>query len=293
MNRLLQAVGLLGGDTPACGDLKDIIDLYSEFQPYKADSEIQNYEFDFEDSQIREEDYKNKNITLEKVRKLIIQLTMERDEIWDKRRNIAEKSRAESDMKAREISIKIQALEEEMKEIIKKEGKYDIEEVKKMEVKELEAKVEKLQQENDGLKKEFEKKDEELKESEKKKDEAETKVKEGEQEKTKTETNAIVDKLISEKHLLPADKEAIVEMICASENEEQVKKYKIGDKEKSLKEILVETFGKYTVDLNTDEKSETGETGSKEDNQALRDKAEKYAKEHGVDYRTALREVSK
>jgi len=55
--RLLKAVALLGADTPAVGNLNDIINLYSipVMEPYETDSEFQEYEFAIDGISIKEQ----------------------------------------------------------------------------------------------------------------------------------------------------------------------------------------------------------------------------------------------
>lgn len=294
--RLLKAVALLGADTPACEDLDDIISLYAS-QVYKSDNEMQSYEFELENNAIKEK--KEEKLSLEKMRKKLLELTIERDKMWSKRQEINDKERAEFEMKSREMSIKIQALEEKMKEVIKDKGLFYREEVTKdMEKHELEAQVKKYQEENEALKKEKEAEEKAKKEAEEKaKKEQEEKEKlqkekdEAEKEKEKTETNSRVDKLIEAKHLLPAHKDAVVEIIMNSKSEKETKMYKIDDKEKSLEDTLISIFEQYEVKISTEDKSGTGDS-SKKDNADLRDKAEKYAKEHNCSYKDALIAVS-
>lgn len=233
--RLLRAVSILGADTPACGDIGDIVNLYStmpEFYIYENDSaEVKIY--DFIDNKKKEED------TMSDVQELLKKNT--------------------------ELEEKLKKYEEE-----KKEAEAKVEEAEK--------KVEEAKTEAEAAKTEAEKANEEL---DKKKE-----------EETKTEINSIADRLINEKHLCPADKDAFVTMLYDFRKDEDVKKYKIGDTELTREEILISVIEKNTIDINTETNSEIGKIENNKENAAIADRAEKYAKDHNVSYSEALIEVS-
>lgn len=297
-NRLLKSVSLLGATTPACEDLNDVISLYADEELYESDSEVQEYEFEIVENAIKED-----KLSMEKIRKLLKQLMIERDNIWKNRHDVAEAERAEVEMKAKEVSAKIAVLEDKMKELIKEKGLYYKEEVSEDmgREQELEAQVKKYQDEKEAAEKKTEEEKKAKEEAEKKaeeekqaKEKLEKEKEEKKVEETKTETHAMVDKLIEEKHLLPADKDAISSIIIDSESATEVKKYKFGEKneEKSVKEILQTVIERYTVDIETDGESETGKNSKDKDNSALAEKAEKYAKDNKISYREALSKVS-
>jgi hypothetical protein len=300
-NRLLKAVSLLGADTPACENLDDIIALYvPEMYTGLDGEEIEEYEFEIEDNAIKE-----KKLTLEQIKKLIVNLIKEKEKLWDVAQGKREEERAQREAKGKEINAKISVLEDEMKEIIRTKGNYNfdsiMEEIRK-EVKDmdLQERIDKLEAETEEQKKKLEEEKKAKEEAEKKaaeeqkaKEEAQKKL--DEQNKEKTEQNAImtVDKLIQDKHLLPADKDIVVQIFCDLDMAKEVKKYKVGDKEeKPMKDILMGIFEKYEVNISTEEESETGKTGSSKDNQALMDKATKYAADNKCSFKEALIAVS-
>lgn len=169
-----------------------------------------------------------------------------------------------------------------------------------MEKEQLEKKVKELEEQLDALKKQgedskqaYSKLETEKAEMEKKLAEIEKEKEEAKKAEIKTSINAIADRLIQEKHLLPADKDAFVEVVFNSESAQEVRKYKLGEKEESLKDILVGIIEKYEVKMNTEDHSEIGSGADSKDNKDLREKAEKYAKDNNVSYKEALRMVAK
>jgi len=373
-NRLLKAVALLGADTPACGDLKDIVSLYSENLDYYNNQEIEvtEYEFEVENNEIIENQMfnceciecgyimkTNKHCNTLKCPKCGGQMrrlerpgpgqggesTMAK---WDTKfiNDLPDssfafiKSGGKKDEEGKTVPRTLRYLpykdangkidlphlrnalarlpqtnltpQEKAKAravLIKAAkqagvGEYEIEQIlkegDKMTVEELQAKIDflekelkKYQEEAEKAKEEKEEVEKKAEEVEKQKEEAEKKLEEKEQEQTKTEVNSLVEKLVEEGHLYPVDKDVVSDIIFNDRISKQEKKYKLGDEEKSLEEVLVSILQKYFVDLNTDENSEVGDTTSKKDNEDLLRKAEKYAKEHNVSYREALIEVSK
>ena len=233
-NRLLKAVSLLGADTPAVGNLDDIIALY------KSDSEVQEYQFDIENNKIKEVNYQDNTKTKKKEEQRMAEL----DEL-------------------------------------KKENKKYQEDLKKSEdekkVAEDKAKVA----------------EDEKKEAEKGKKVAEDELGKKKDAETKAEATATVEKLIADGHWYPADKDTLVAKFIADRSMSEVKKYKIGEEEKTFEEFFINALSKFTVDLNTAEISETGDVTSKKDNLATKNKAEKYAKDNNVSYTEALVAISK
>lgn len=185
----------------------------------------------------------------------------------------------------------------------KKEGGNKMDELEKMraEKEELEKKFEEAKSENETLKKENEEKAKEVEEAEKKVEEAK---KEGEEAKAEVAKNKLeikrkeieaeVDKFISDpkSFALPVDKEILCKLMEHNELTE-VKAYKIGDEEKTVNDMFKELLTRERVALNTENKSETGQTGNREDNAMLHEQALKYAKDNNVSYKEALIFVSK
>lgn len=186
---------------------------------------------------------------------------------------------------------------------VPKEVDEIIEEVDEMELKE---KVEKLEQENADLKKsaeeEKQKADDAVKEAKEEKDkadkaEADKKKMEDDaaakkEEDTKDGAKDTVEKLIKDKHLLPADSEGLSTLLFDLESVPEVRKYKIGKDEKTPREIIVDILSKQVVDMNTEEGSEVGVPATDEEGEATHQKAKKYAKEHDVSYKVALVKIS-
>lgn len=226
---LLKAVSLLGGDTPACENLNDIISLYRESGEfaivYKKENEVKEYQF----------------------------------EIIDKTKIKEKKEGFKMDEKE---ALKIKTENEQLKAESKKYQE---------ELKIAEEKKKKAYEEKEKISKEL---------SEKK-----------ELEK-KAEVESLTKKLIEEKHLLPANEEKFKTLLF-SLKEGEVKKYKIkGEEEKTSESILLEILRSNDVKLNINEKSEIGDNMSKEDNSVLHEKALAYAEKHKVSYSSALIEVS-
>lgn len=228
--KLLKAVSLLGADTPACGDLEDIISLYSaDFQTYTSNAECHEYQFET-----------GKDGILKEVGKNLKEEKKKMDEL----------------------------------ETLKKEN-----ETLKSQIEDFKGQVAKLTQEKEATVKQVEMVQNELK----------TKK----EEEIKTQVNSIADKLIEEKHLLPAQKEGFCSLLFEMKNAPETKKYKIGEEEKTSEEILTGLLSNSQVVLNTGDKTEIGDVGQGEDNEATRKQAEAYQKEHNVSYPEALKAISK
>lgn len=180
--------------------------------------------------------------------------------------------------------------EEKMAELekLKEENKKYEKEKKEAEEKAKLAEEEKVKAEEATKKAE-----EEKKKAEEEKGKAEKELTEKKEEETKTEINAKVEKLINDGHWYPADKDILVAKMTDERKASEIKKYKVGEEEKTFEEFFFEIVEKFDVDLNREEKSEIGDMASKEDNRALKAKAEKYAKDNKVSYVEALKTVSK
>lgn len=115
------------------------------------------------------------------------------------------------------------------------------------------------------------------------------------QEGLKKEVTSFVDKKIEEGHIEPAKKEFFISIFTELKNSE-VKKFKQGDKEVGMEDLLVEYIDSHKVDLKTkeDTHSKTGYTDSDEElhNKAIQFQEEKKAKGIEVSYKEALIEVS-
>lgn len=133
--RLLKAVSFLGGDTPAVGNLDDIISLYSTTELYKSNSEVNEYEFEIKENQIKEEEnemptieeLKAKNEVLEKENKQYQESITKTEEEKKKAEEDAKKA-VEDKKKAEEGKAKADAELDKKKEEETKaevEGKVD------------------------------------------------------------------------------------------------------------------------------------------------------------------------
>lgn len=178
----------------------------------------------------------------------------------------------------------------EIKNIESKQYSLDInqeEEIKKMaEIKELEEKVTELS-------KVIETKDGDIAKLADENVKLNTVIKENETAAIRKEIEMIVDNLITEKKMLPADKDKAIQKLFALRTLAEQKKYKVGEKEVSLYEMEIEDLGKQSIKLNTDGQSEMGANTPKEDNSELAEKANKYAKDNNVSYKEALQAVSR
>lgn len=170
------------------------------------------------------------------------------------------------------------------------EQKKEEEDMAKIEELELEKKE--LQAKVDKLTLEAQEKDEVAKKALEAKANAEKELETKKEAETKTEIEGKVDKLITDGHWYPADKDVLIAKLTDERKAPEVKKYKVGEEEKTFEEFFFETAEKFTVDLNTQEQTEIGDMASKEDNRALQAKAEKYAKENKVSYPEALKAVA-
>lgn len=188
-------------------------------------------------------------------------------------------------------------------EFNKIEGGTNMNELEKLQTEkdELAKQFEEVKAENEDLKKEGEEKDKKIEEGDKKVEEAK---KEGEEAKEEIKKNKIearrkeisgeVDKMIADPKTfaMPVDKDILCKLIEHHETAE-VKTYKFGDEEKTVTAMFTELLSRERVTLNTEGKSQIGETGGNEDNSALHSQALKFAKENNVSYTDALISVSK
>lgn len=178
-----------------------------------------------------------------------------------------------------------------------------------MELEELKKLYEEEKAKNEELKKEGEEKDKKLEEKEKEIAEKDKAVEEANKGKTEAEAKVAanelvakrkdieieVDKLIADPKTfaMPVDKDVLCKLIEHLEVGSEIKKYKIGEEEKTTTEMFREMLSRERIAMNTDNKSETGEFGSDKDNEALAKKAIKYSKDNNVSYKDALIAVSK
>lgn len=198
-----------------------------------------------------------------------------------------------------EIECKSYEYEADKKNINEEDGNMEIEELK-VKQEELQKKFDEAVQKNEELAKaadaskvDAEAKQKELEEANKQKDEAKAEIAKNALESKRKEIEVKVDKYISDPKTfaLPVDKDVLCKLIEHCEFSEE-KKYKIGDEEKTVANMLNDLLTRERVELNTDNKSHVGTTEDI-DNSALYNKAVKYAKENNVSYSDALISVSK
>jgi hypothetical protein len=224
--RMLKAVALLGGETPAVHDLDDIMSLYTlggDVPMYTTNDEPKKYE-------VSESDLRHEEDTMAKT---VEELTA----------SLSAAEKALADSKA----------------------------------------------ENDGLKKEYARVEGELKKEQDAKAELEKKHSELTKEKKHAEISTKIDKLINEKKIVPAQKEALFTLM-SNLPETAEKTYAFGDKKYSTLEEVAMAF----VEASQKPLETEGQTGAGEkQNKDLADRAKKYAEDHKVSYKEALIEVSK
>lgn len=108
------------------------------------------------------------------------------------------------------------------------------------------------------------------------------------EEKRCVEINSRLDKLVADKKIVPAQREALFTMLKHASPASE-KKFKVGDKEYVSEEALVLAFVEAgSSGLPTDEKSNRGSTEAKD----LSVKAKEYAEKNKVTYKEALLKVS-
>jgi hypothetical protein len=174
-------------------------------------------------------------------------------------------------MNEKELKDKIAALESENKDL--REGK----------AKEFAAENTALKTANADLKKE----NGELKV---RADGAETKLTEYALAAKKAKVTAKIDKLIADRKILPAQKEAAFAMLMAAAGTDE-KAYSLGGKDATLDEAVEKFFTSAgAAEVNTDEGSEAGKPIDGED---LAEKATKYAAKHGVSVKEATIAVAR
>jgi len=232
--RVLKAVALLGGDTPAVQNLDDIVQLYcaDAATVYFGESETESraYSFDVSVNNTNTKTEELKMEELEKVKADMVELQKKFDAEVEKVAKYTEQEKAFSEQVAKLEAEKI-ALAEQVK-------KYSI----------------------DAL---------------------------------SAEINSSIDKLIAEKHIMPAEKEQFFTLLYQLRTQDgEVKKFKVGEKEHTLEDLVMGIVVARKYEINTDPKTEIGDTGTKEDNSDLACKAKKYAEENGVSYKEALKKVS-
>lgn len=118
----------------------------------------------------------------------------------------------------------------------------------------------------------------------------EAQVQENSQKTRELEVNGLLDKAIQEKKLLPAQRAFAFTLLM---NAETSKKFKVGDKEQTVDELLKAFINANSVDVNTDEHTEAGrKQNHSEDNSGLDAQVRQYMEKNKVSYKEALLSVS-
>jgi len=265
---LLKAVGLLGAEAPAVeslNNLDDIIALYSAdkalqaARAYGRESEVRVYTFD--QSALKEDAQ-----AMEKLAEL-------------------EKKYAEAQAKIAELTSDIDARKTQDYDGLKRS--YDAQ-----------------SKELSEIKMKFSQAEASVEDQDKKLKTAEARIKElnGDlakhlADKQEAEDRSLVDKLISEKKISPAQKDVALVLLSSLEMTPE-KKFKIGDKEfASTRGLVLEFLQRGSgVTLPTSFVTGTGGTPSRKGDEIgldMDDKAKKYAEKNKVGYRAALLAVSR
>jgi len=171
----------------------------------------------------------------------------------------------------------------------------EVPEVPKEEVKE-NAKgmpdMDKIKEENDGLKKQIAELKAEMAKIKKASEESEAQLLAHALDAKRKVIESEVDKFIADPKTFaqPVDKDSLCKLWEHLESVE-VKTFKVGEEEKTTTQIFTDLLGRERAVLNSEGKTEIGETGGDVDGTALRNKAKQYAKEHNVSYKEALLEL--
>lgn len=145
--------------------------------------------------------------------------------------------------------------------------------------------LEKAKQEIVSLKEENSKLTAELEESKKFSQELTEKNEALKKEKRYAEINAKVDQLIKDKKILPAQSETLKTILLNAEGE---KKFKMGDKEMSSEELILNFVNSSNVSVNTEGKTETGKTQDLDQDS----KVKEFMAKNKVSYKEALVSVA-
>lgn len=253
--KLLKAVALLGGDTPAVQNLKDIMALYSigdenemkAFMPtvggaacYGDDAESVAYSLNAESLKGDKEEL-NMN-ELEQFKAKVAEL---------------EKNLSEATAKAKEFAAK--------------EG--DMDGMKK--------KIKELEEENGKLKGELDK-------FKCKNNELEAIASEYKDKAASEEVMAKVDKLIADKKITPAQKEHAYTLLMEAKKDVSEKKYKLGEKEVSKEDFVLAFFSSNSVDAKTEPVTDKGEAHLSDEDKKIRE----YSEKNKVSYKEAMLSLS-
>jgi hypothetical protein len=127
-------------------------------------------------------------------------------------------------------------------------------------------------------------------EAEKKAEQLEKEVKAHRRQAIEVSVQATIDKLIADKKIVPAQKEAAFALLLNAKDGATEKKFKVGEKEMGAEELVMSFFSNGHASVNTDTETEAG---TRSDGDDLDAKARKYMESHqGVSYKQALIEVS-
>lgn len=155
---------------------------------------------------------------------------------------------------------------------------------------ELEQKVDDAEKQRDEAKAEADKAKADATAAQEKVNQLEAAVKQHEREKAEAETTAVIEKLVAEKKIVPAQKEAAFALLMNAKDGATEKKFKVGEKELNSEELVMSFFSNGIADVHTDQ--DTG-AGIRVDGIDLDVQARKYMEANkGVTYAQALVAVS-
>jgi hypothetical protein len=260
LGKVLKAVSLLGGDTPAVSNLDDILSLYA---------------FDYEQAKAFKEFYASNGEARAQGCE-IVEVTFGTD---NKKSN-----QEETEME--EMKEKLATLEKQYAEAVAELKKFQ--EKEQGEVDALKGKVEEMEKANQSLKAELDKVTGE-------RDGLSAKFAEAQKAALVKEVEAKVEELISNKKLLPAQKEKAFALLLHSKGIEKEKKFSINEKEVAMDELVISLFNENILDINTDEATSAGERQQATDGSAKTKEMEfkigQYMEKHKVAYKEAMTAV--
>lgn len=253
--KLLKAVALLGGDTPAVQNLKDIMALYSigdenemkAFMPtvggtacYGDEAESVAYSLNAESLKGDKEEIDMNE--LEQFKAKVAEL---------------EKNLSEATSRLKEFECKGDGMEE------------------------MKKKMKALEEENGKLKGELDK-------FKCKNNELEAIAAEYKDKAAAEEVTAKVDKLIADKKITPAQKEHAFTLLMEAKKDVSEKKYKLGEKEVSKEDFVLAFFSSNSVEVKTDPVTGKGEAHLSDEDKKIRE----YSEKNKVSYKEAMLALS-
>lgn len=254
IGKALKAVALLGGDTPAVTNLDDVLSLYS----LDRDSASTLTDFFASTGGAKAIEGETKCVTFDA--------------------EIKTKTEEKQMDNVEQIKAELATLEKKYAEAQKALEEYKKDELDSVE--KLKKKLQEMEDENKGLK-------EKLSKMETKKNELDQQVQEYKTKSLEAEINSKLDDMIKNKKLLPSQRELAFALISEAK-QVQEKKFKVSENELSMEEIVYKLFENSSVNVNTEEQSQTGTKQYKNSDEEIDKAAKKYAADHKISYSEAL-----